>query len=145
MIYWVFLGYVLFWSAFHTLRITTDMTVGQWADPSEKAMSLFLSWLSPQQRRDYLRYDYFFVKGNASGKLYKINKAVAPFNVEMLNFDGTTKDRLCFVPKNCPFTGDIMLAQKIALETNETYALKIANHYNRWNGMVPMVGVNDMC
>lgn len=144
--FWVCFGYLCFWSAFHYWRAAMTVSAMVWADPSDKAISLFLSWLNPTQRKDYLRHDYFYVKGSDSGKLYRINKAVAPFNVEMLNFDGTTKDRLCFVPRNCPFTGDIMLAQKIALETNEKEALRVANHYNRWhNQTLPMAGVNDMC
>jgi len=123
------LGWLALWSAFYTWRIMAE----PWVDPSEKAMTLFLSWLTPQQRKDYLRYSYFHVVGNHTGMTYRINKAVAPFNVEQF-FGAKTVRRLCFVPYGANFTGDIMLAQKIGLETNEQHVLKIANDYASWTG-----------
>jgi hypothetical protein len=36
----------------------------------------------------------------------------------------------CFVPRGQLVPGDVMLAQKIALETNETAALAVANRFS---------------
>ncbi len=80
--------------------------MAEWVDPSEKAMNLFLSWLTPKQFKDYTRYHYFHVVGNHTGFTYRINKAVAPFNVEQLQGKTTVK-RLCFIPHNAGMTGDI--------------------------------------
>jgi hypothetical protein len=38
----------------------------------------------------------------------------------------------CFVPRDNLASGGIMLAEKIALETNELGALKIARSFPRW-------------
>jgi hypothetical protein len=120
--YWLFLVYGFLWWRFWPTMAETD--------PAEKAMSLFLSWLTRHQRQDYLRNNYFDVIGSHTKRVYRINKAVAPFNVQCMD-DPTM--RLCFVPQNANLPGDIMLAQKIGLETNEEHVLKIANDYNRWN------------
>ena len=44
-----------------------------------------------------------------------------------LDFDGKTVARWCFAPKGNLAIGDVLLAQKIALETMEGQALAIAN------------------
>ena len=48
-------------------------------------------------------------------------------NVHELDEAGRVKLALCFVPKGYLVTGDVMLAQKIALETCERRALAVAN------------------
>ena len=47
-------------------------------------------------------------------------------NVELLGDTGGRVRLLCFMPEGCRWVGDVMLAQKIALELFETEALKIA-------------------
>jgi hypothetical protein len=49
-------------------------------------------------------------------------------NIEELTADGYVTRRWCFAPDGAFATGDVMLAQKIALETFELDALAIANH-----------------
>jgi hypothetical protein len=49
--------------------------------------------------------------------------------VEELDKAGNPKIGWCFVPKGNLGPGDVMLAQKIALETNETGALIVANRF----------------
>ena len=48
-------------------------------------------------------------------------------NVHEIDEAGRVKLGLCFVPKGYLVTGDVMLAQKIALETFERRALAVAN------------------
>jgi hypothetical protein len=48
-------------------------------------------------------------------------------NIEELAADGYVTQRWCFAPEGTFATGDVMLAQKIALETFELDALAIAN------------------
>jgi hypothetical protein len=127
--FWWFFGYAL---AYWVVLVRTSMPMVD--DPSERAMMLFLSWLNPRQKREYLANNYFHVKGNFTGRTYRINKAIAPFNVQCIDDHAV---RLCFVPHGASFTGDIMLAQKIGLETDEEHVLKIANHYNNSQGGVP--------
>jgi hypothetical protein len=47
-------------------------------------------------------------------------------NIVELAANGRVKWRWCFAPEGAPATGDVMLAQKIALETFEMDALAIA-------------------
>ncbi len=103
-------------------------------EPSQKAMKLLLSWLNAKQKRDYIEHKYFYVIGSHTGMTYRINHAVAPFNVEQLHDDAPPL-RLCFVPRRVSYPGDIMLAQKIGLETNEEHVLNIANIHTNWQVM----------
>jgi len=48
-------------------------------------------------------------------------------NVHEIDKAGRVKLGLCFAPKGSLVTGDVMLAQKIALETFERRALAVAN------------------
>jgi hypothetical protein len=47
-------------------------------------------------------------------------------NVHELDDAGRLKMGWCFVPEGCLVPGDVMLAQKIALETFESRALSVA-------------------
>ena len=49
-------------------------------------------------------------------------------NIVELAANGRVRRRWCFAPEGALATGDVMLAQKIALETFELTALAIANH-----------------
>ena len=49
-------------------------------------------------------------------------------NIMELAANGRVTRRWCFAPEGALATGDVMLAQKIALETFELTALAIANH-----------------
>jgi hypothetical protein len=50
-------------------------------------------------------------------------------NVHEIDAAGRAKIGWCFVPAGYLVAGDIMLAQKIALETNEFGALAVANSF----------------
>ena len=57
-------------------------------------------------------------------KKYRIHRGTA-MNVHEIDEAGRVKLGLCFVPKGYLVTGDVMLAQKIALETFERRALAV--------------------
>jgi hypothetical protein len=93
---------------------------------------LLRDWLSPDQRAQFDDKDYFEVVGCDSGRRYRIynriTNTVMP-NVHEIDEVGRSKVAWCFLPTGQLVAGDIMLAQKIALETNERNALAVANKF----------------
>jgi hypothetical protein len=87
--------------------------------------NLLKQWLSPEQLAQYESYRYFDVIGDQSGKRYRIRYGIA-MNVCEMNSRGKIAAGLCFVPNETLVAGDVMLAQKIALETDEWRALAVA-------------------
>lgn len=79
---------------------------------------------SPTQRQQFEEFGYFDVVGCTSGRLYRIYQTSMPPNVYEMNDIGRRKRSVCFGQL---VKGDIMLAQKIALETDEQSALAVAN------------------
>jgi hypothetical protein len=93
-----------------------------------RALRLLRSWLSPQQRADFDRKGYFDVVGCDTGKRYRIRRGTSA-NVNEIDEYGRLGTGRCFVPLGGLAQGDVMLAQKIALETDENRALSIANSF----------------
>jgi hypothetical protein len=91
-----------------------------------RALRLLKQWLSPEQLACYERFAYFDVIGSHSGSVFRIRHGTQA-NIEELNNAGEAVCRWCFVPVGYLAAGDVMLAQKVALETNEPDALSIAN------------------
>ena len=91
-----------------------------------RGIELLGQCLSPAQREQYERYNYFDVIGGDSGKRYRIRHG-HQMNVEVFDKNGTRAHLLCFMPAGRLPVGDVMLAQKIALELFETDAIRIAN------------------
>ncbi len=91
-------------------------------------LKLLKEWLSPEQLAQYNANKYFEVIGSDSGKRYRISHGAA-MNVHELDGAGRPRIGWCFVPKGYLVAGDVMLAQKIALETDERGALAVANRY----------------
>ncbi len=82
--------------------------------------------LTPTQLKEFLTYRRFDVVGGASGRVYRI-RLLGARNVEELDCQGRSVRRLCFFPEGELVAGDVVLAQKVALETFETESLAIAN------------------
>jgi hypothetical protein len=98
-----------------------------------RSLKLLREWLSPQQRAQYDRCGYFDVTGCDSGKRYRIHHGIAS-NIQELDGSGRARTGWCFVPRDTPAPGDVMLAQKIALETDEAGALAVAREFApRWS------------
>ena len=91
----------------------------------ERARRLLHSWLSPDQRKQFVACGCFDVVGSDSGKRYRICEGLA-FNVQELDNLGSVVRVWCFTVENVA-TSDVYLAQKIALETFENEALAVAN------------------
>lgn len=95
---------------------------------NEKGIILLKENLTPAQRAEYEQHRYFHVKGGMSGKTYRI-KHGRQMNVVELNWRGKPKCGWCFLPGGGLCAGDVMLAQKTALEVAENEALRVANRF----------------
>ncbi len=95
----------------------------------EKGVALLKQWLSAAQLAQYEKYGYFEVMGGDSGKRYRI-RSTHQMNVDELDERGLRSVSYCFGPEGELPIGDVMLAQKIALENNEQAALALANRGN---------------
>jgi hypothetical protein len=92
-----------------------------------RGLRLLQNWLSPAQRQQFEKFRYFDVLGSTSGRLYRIYDTPNPPNVYEISGLGRQKKGFCFAPVGSLVKGDVMLAQKIALETDEQSALAVAN------------------
>jgi hypothetical protein len=92
----------------------------------ERALALLRSWLTPEQDRQSATRGAFEVIGCDTGRRYRITYR-AVMNVHQLDPDGHPVQQWCFAPEGGLAVGDVLLAQKVALETMETKALEIAN------------------
>jgi len=102
-----------------------------------KSIDLLRDWLTDAQWAQYKKKNYFDVVGSAGGH-YRINGpqagSVMPFNIDAL--DAKPRNSLCIVPAPSTYmepmlpAGDVLLTQKIALETDELEVLKRCN----WRG-----------
>ena len=95
-------------------------------DAHNRAIQLLKQHLTPEQREQFEKRGHFYVSGGDSGRLYRIRHG-AQMNVEQLDRSGKRIRVLCFMPEGGLAVGDVMLAQKFALELFETEALQIAN------------------
>jgi hypothetical protein len=92
-----------------------------------RSQVLLRRWLTPDQAEQYDRYQLFEVVGSHTGTRYRICHGTT-MNIEELAAEGCVTRRWCFAPEGALAIGDVMLAQKVALETFELDALAIANH-----------------
>lgn len=88
---------------------------------SRKSLDLLRRWLSPAQLGQFDADGAFDVVGCHTGGIYRVSKG------RSYNVAAPDGDHLCFVPVGASGVGDFMLAQKIALETDERGALRVAN------------------
>jgi hypothetical protein len=92
----------------------------------EKARVLLRSWLTPQQAKQWDTEKEFEVVGSHTGTRYRIRRGTA-MNIDELDSNGRVGTQWCFAPQGDLAVSDVMLAQKIALETMEWKALASAN------------------
>jgi len=96
--------------------------------PEARGRRLLCEWLSPHQQAQFEQRRYFDVVGCDTGKRYRIHYGTAA-NVHEIDEAGRAGTGWCFLPSRHLVPGDVMLAQKIALETAETAALAVANRF----------------
>lgn len=94
----------------------------------ERGLRLLKENLAPAQRQQYDRHGFFDVTGGRTGKRYRIRHG-RQMNIEQLDKNGRRVCGWCFYPQGALVVGDVMLAQKVALELFEADALKIANRF----------------
>ena len=109
------------------------------AEAEARAVQLLTGNLSPTQREQYERHRHFDVIGGTTGKHYRIWYGTQ-MNVEQLDQKGRRRGQLlCFMPDGGLPVGDIMLAQKIALELFEDKVILVANRTPWWLDLGPQV------
>ncbi|MGV7219448.1 hypothetical protein [Bradyrhizobium sp. UFLA05-112] len=96
--------------------------------PEARALRLLREWLSPKQRAQFDTQGHFDVTGCHTGRRYRICQGTMR-NVLEIDEQGQAKKGWCFVPARALAVGDVMLAQKIALETDEMAVLSRANEF----------------
>ena len=94
----------------------------------ERGIQLLKENLTAAQRQQYEKYGYFDVTGGKTGKRYRIRHG-RQMNIEQLDRNGRRVCGWCFFPQGSLVSGDVMLAQKAALELFEADALRIANRF----------------
>jgi len=94
-----------------------------------RGMRLLNENLSCDQRDQYERLGYFEVVGGETGRRYRIKNGFQGNVVQLDNRDRPVR-LLCFMPKGDLGVGDVMLAQKLALELFERDTLKVANKFS---------------
>ena len=95
-----------------------------------RGLRLLKEWLSPKQLAQFEAHKYFDVTGCHSGKRYRLRYSTG-MNIYELDHAGRPRAGWCFVPKDGLVPGDVVLAQKIALETDELAAMAVAKHFVR--------------
>jgi hypothetical protein len=93
-----------------------------------RGIKLLREWLSPQQLVQFNKHRYFEVTGCHTGRKYRIRYGRAS-NIWELDPYGQPKTGWCVVPSEQLVPGDVMLAQKIGLETDERTALAVARSF----------------
>jgi hypothetical protein len=91
-----------------------------------KARVLLERSLTPEQRRDLFARGYFYVKGKRF--TYRIREGHSG-NVDALDTRGRLVSRFCALPLGRVPVYDVMLAQKLWIETDENMFLKKAAPY----------------
>lgn len=99
-------------------------------EAQKKAQDLLRSWLTPDQAKQYDANKYFEVVGSDTKKRYRVYQGRQQ-NVWEVDEKGDKVCGWCFLPEGNLVEGDVMLGQKIALETNEREALKKANKFGQ--------------
>jgi hypothetical protein len=93
----------------------------------EKGLSLLRSWLTREQDEQWSRDNAFDVVGCDTGTRYRITDSTS-MNIIELDKEGHSVRRWCSTPVGPVVRGDVLLAQKIALETMENRARGVANN-----------------
>lgn len=103
---------------------------GIFEDDSEaRGLRLLTEWLSAAQLAQFDAEGHFEVIGCHSGKKYRIRQG-ASMDLHEIDAEGHPLVCWCFFPDAFHLArGDVMLAQKIALETTELAALAVANKF----------------
>jgi hypothetical protein len=103
-------------------------------DAETRSRILLRKWLSSEQLAQYETRGAFEVIGSKTGRRYRIEER-RQLNVYQLDRRGRRNRGWCFIPKGGLPTGDVMLAQKVALETDEERVMKVALPFRTETGL----------
>jgi hypothetical protein len=112
------------------LRRPANRASSSCSDAERRGFDLLHCNLSVEQREQYATDECFDVIGGETGKRYRIRPG-HQMNVQELDQQGRPIRLLCFTPRGRVPVGDVMLAQKLALELFEDEAIRIAKR--AWN------------
>ena len=94
----------------------------------QRALELLKSHLSDTQLAQFSASGRFEVTGGDTGTRYVVRNFTS-INIEQLNSKGEPEKGWCFGPQGNLARGDLLLAQKLALECFEVQALKRAHSH----------------
>lgn len=95
-------------------------------EASNRSLELLDQWLTPEQRDSLARHGYFDLVGSNGGRYRLLKENI--YNIRPIGKDGNLNNlKLCAVPEGTETLGDQLLAQKIALETDEISVVRVAN------------------
>jgi hypothetical protein len=115
-----------FWRRFRIFWKWLDAILA--TEPERRSLRLMQRWLSADQKEQFDAYGYFDVLGSHSCRRYRIRIGTST-NILELDGYGHSVAGWCFTPAGNLPTGDVMLAQKIALENDEQSALAVARSF----------------
>lgn len=97
----------------------------RWKSPNQRAEDLLVSHMTPVQKKDWERFQYFDAVGNVTGRTYRIHNA----GIRNISRIVAGKSLAEYCAQACGYVPacDEFLAQKLAIEANEAYFLKTAN------------------
>jgi hypothetical protein len=101
-----------------------------------RAYELLISNLSSSQLEQFNSRGRFEVTGSDTGSRYVIRNMTS-INIDQLNSRGLCVKKWCFGPQGNLAQGDVLLAQKVALECFENDALSLARGYTPDSYYVP--------
>ena len=112
------------------IRALCERVRARLQDDSEACgLKLLREWLSPDQLAQFNADGYFDVIGSDTGRRYRIHYG-SSMNIDELDDRGRPRFCYCVITAARLVPGDIVLAQKIALETDERAVLALANRFS---------------
>ena len=117
------MGSRAFWERFDARAAFANLVTSKEAE--EKGRRLLIDNLTPEQRSSFDLKGEFMVTGGETGTTYRVRHCRTN-NVDVLGRRGRRVRTLCFLPVGGLCLGDQLLAQKVALESYEMDALRVA-------------------
>jgi hypothetical protein len=106
------------------------------------AIDLMLDWLTPAQQECLTKNKYFEAVGSETKKIYRVYPGHV-FNVFEMGKEKKADARWCFQPRDAPYLGDVMLAQKLTIEADEATLFKVANTQSTDGYQSPLGAFSD--
>jgi hypothetical protein len=100
----------------------------EWKQAKTRAYEFFMAHLNDEQKTSVKKCGYFVTYNKTSGRAWRIRTNSTAYNVDALDKHGRVVNTFCALPSGERLPdGDVWLAQKILLETDEVEFLLRAN------------------